>query len=60
MQAVEEAQRSVQEITCLMADDTTKEVFEHAKQSEENNSVGIIPWQYQDHVDWFKKDSDYC
>ncbi|KAM0561516.1 hypothetical protein ACHAPJ_003399 [Fusarium lateritium] len=58
MNSVNEAQANIKEVTDLMRDDASREVFAHAKQRREEEPTGIKTWEYYDHPDWFRMDEE--
>ncbi|KAF4963321.1 hypothetical protein FSARC_8652 [Fusarium sarcochroum] len=58
MNSVNEAQANIKEVTDLMREDASGEVFAHAKKRREEEPTGIKTWEYYDHPDWFRMDEE--
>ncbi|EQK97457.1 hypothetical protein G6O67_001347 [Ophiocordyceps sinensis] len=54
MRAVEDAQADVTEVTELMKDEESKQVFARADKSREQNPFGIKPWKHTGDSEWLK------
>ncbi|KAL4732369.1 hypothetical protein ACLX1H_001384 [Fusarium chlamydosporum] len=59
MNSVNEAQANIKEVTDLMRDEKSREVFAQAKKRKAEEPEGIESWEYYDHPDWFRLDQDY-
>ncbi|CAG7560392.1 uncharacterized protein B0J16DRAFT_389376 [Fusarium flagelliforme] len=55
MNSVNEAQANIKEVTDLMRDEKSREVFAQAKKRRAEEPEGIESWEYYDHPDWFKE-----
>ncbi|KAM0348643.1 hypothetical protein ACHAPU_004078 [Fusarium lateritium] len=58
MTSVNEAQANIKEVTDLMRDETSQEVFAQAQKRREEEPQGIKTWEYYDDPNWFRLDED--
>ncbi|EMT65960.1 hypothetical protein FOC4_g10008075 [Fusarium odoratissimum] len=58
MNSVNEAQANIKEVTDLMRDEKSREIFAQAKKRKEEEPTGIKTWEYYDHPDWFRMDEE--
>ncbi|KAM0249787.1 hypothetical protein ACHAP5_002656 [Fusarium lateritium] len=58
MTSVNEAQANIKEVTELMRDETSQEVFAHANKRREEEPLGIKTWEYYDDPNWFRMDDE--
>ncbi|KAF9767282.1 hypothetical protein IL306_000147 [Fusarium sp. DS 682] len=58
MNSVNEAQADIKEVTDLMRDEKSREIFAQAKKRREEEPTGIKTWEYYDHPDWFRMDDE--
>ncbi|KAF5544972.1 hypothetical protein FPHYL_10873 [Fusarium phyllophilum] len=58
MNSVNEAQANIKEVTDLMRDEKSREIFTQAKKRKEEEPTGIKTWEYYDHPDWFRMDEE--
>ncbi|KAF4341073.1 hypothetical protein FBEOM_4943 [Fusarium beomiforme] len=58
MNSVNQAQADIKEVTDLMRDERSLEIFAQAKKRKEEEPTGIKTWEYYDHPDWFRMDEE--
>ncbi|EXK30148.1 hypothetical protein BFJ63_vAg6344 [Fusarium oxysporum f. sp. narcissi] len=58
MNSVNEAQANIKEVTDLMRDEKSREIFAQAKKRKEEEPTNIKTWEYYDHPDWFRMDEE--
>ncbi|KAI1008654.1 hypothetical protein LB504_001747 [Fusarium proliferatum] len=58
MNSVNEAQANIKEVTDLMRDEKSREIFAQAMKRKEEEPAGIKTWEYYDHPDWFRMDEE--
>ncbi|RGP63121.1 hypothetical protein FSPOR_8811 [Fusarium sporotrichioides] len=58
MNSVTEAQANIKEVTDLMRDEKSREVFAQVKKRKAEEPEGIESWEYYDHPDWFRMDQE--
>ncbi|CAF3511890.1 hypothetical protein SNK03_006961 [Fusarium graminearum] len=58
MNSVTEAQANIKEVTDLMRDEKSREVFAQARKRKAEEPEGIESWEYYDHPDWFRMDQE--
>ncbi|KAF5620506.1 hypothetical protein F52700_11234 [Fusarium sp. NRRL 52700] len=56
--SVNEAQANIKEVTDLMRDEKSREIFAQAKKRKQEEPTGIKTWEYYDHPDWFRMDEE--